>query len=383
MAAAATTALQLGPDLWAEVEPVHQSSISSQIGAFKSVNRRDHFEHFLASIQDVEDASPSRELVGFPITVEQCQVLSQALIAQRHLQSLTIRSCTLTDGHVAALCEGLRSNTSLVSLALDDAALGASSLRLLLEALSENQRITELRLWKNALGADAAVLIRDFAKRLSSLRVLDLGCNNLGPGSAIALSDACQQAAHLVELSLASNGIGPMGADAIANVLPSLQSLTSLNLCWNQIGDAGVISIAGALPRAPKLVRLDLRWNGITADGAAPLLAALNQCPAFEQLKVLGHHSNDVSAVRYAITSKLNAQRLAHKAQRSSVPVEMKGMLLSQLPCHRRRFTLFVCACAQAQKSCLMSQSWRRLFGKFHLLALQVHYLRLGYTSSS
>jgi len=139
----------------------------------------------------------------------------------------------------AALCNGLRLNSSLKRLSVRHCGIGCSGVSDLCKILSYPQ---------------------------TAIRILDLEGNNLGGLGLSTISECLSKNDTLLELGVADNNIGSTEADVNALyhfgvVLSNHKSLTSLNLIWNSIGPDGAMSLMNGIGKSKNIISLRIDTN--------------------------------------------------------------------------------------------------------------------------
>lgn len=135
----------------------------------------------------------------------------------------------------AALCEGLRTNTSLMELSMEHCNIGVEGGRSIAQMLSfSGSHVKKIMLAGNSLGTKGLSLITLGLKRNKTLQILDLTMNQIGNeqkteeevlqdrGVIKALIQALKRNTTLTQLHLESNNIGITGAEWLEPQLKQL-----------------------------------------------------------------------------------------------------------------------------------------------------------------
>ncbi|KAJ1480930.1 hypothetical protein T484DRAFT_1809197 [Baffinella frigidus] len=173
--------------------------------------------------------------------------------AARRLQTLVLEDCTLKDGGVKILAEGLsrrlggRDVCRLLCLSLTNNYIHADGAASLAQAVSVNTTLTELHLDWNPLGPVGVSHLADALRKNKALRSLNLEASDARDTGARSMGAALPLNSTLTTLILDTCNISHEGGTAIADGLRSNQTLASLSLSGNPLGDAGGVALAESL----------------------------------------------------------------------------------------------------------------------------------------
>lgn len=147
----------------------------------------------------------------------------------------------------------------------------------LLAALANDRHLTTLDLDRCGLTDDVVLTLCHALTSNSALRHLSLQCNELTATGAVALGQALVGHPALKELCLAGNCIEDDGACSLASVLEDSELLEELDLQRTWLGDRGLIALGVALQRNRALRVLLLGDNHFTNAGGESFVALVEK----------------------------------------------------------------------------------------------------------
>ncbi|CAM4654891.1 unnamed protein product [Lepidochelys kempii] len=162
------------------------------------------------------------------------------------LQSLSLRSCSITQESMANICSLFLCNTA-VSLDLQSNSVGDEGVKLLAVCLkSKGCCLEKLSLSSAALTEDCVPAITSLFSRKNTLIWLDLSFNHLGDGGVKALCSALKdKESHLEKLILEHNGITNNCEQELIQLIENTLSLKYLCLDDNEFTSTSKAHICG------------------------------------------------------------------------------------------------------------------------------------------
>ncbi|KAM9155538.1 NACHT, LRR and PYD domains-containing protein 3-like isoform 1-T3 [Pangshura tecta] len=150
------------------------------------------------------------------------------------LQSLSLRSCSITHKSMTNICSLFLCNTA-VSLDLQSNPVGDEGVKILAACLkSKSCCLEKLSLSSADLTEDCVPAITSLFSQKNTLILLDLSFNNLGDGGVKALCSALKdKESHLEKLILEDNGITNNSEQELIQLIENTLSLKYLCLDYN------------------------------------------------------------------------------------------------------------------------------------------------------
>ncbi|XP_030706735.1 ribonuclease inhibitor isoform X5 [Globicephala melas] len=188
------------------------------------------------------------------------------------LKTLWLWECDITASGCRDLCRILQAKETLKELSLAGNSLGDESARLLCDSLLQPGCQLE-SLWVKSCSLTAACCHHFGSMLTQNKRLLELQLSNnqLGDSGVQALCQAlCQPGATLRVLWLGDCDVTDGACGGLASLLLTNRSLRELDLSNNGLGDAGVLQLLGSLEQPgcalEQLVLYDIYWTEVVEE---------------------------------------------------------------------------------------------------------------------
>jgi Ran GTPase-activating protein (RanGAP) involved in mRNA processing and transport len=178
------------------------------------------------------------------------------------LKQLRLTECTIGLEEIAALCEGIKFNSSLQLLDLSGCDLLAEVCRPIADMLCTNTALLHLLMEENIIGDHGAYLLSNGLQLNSNLETLDLKANHITEeGCKYIAGSLMSSRCRLCTMILSENPINDVGAKYLGGALRKNNYLTSLNLGACIIGDIGIECICSGLTSNSTLREINMSNN--------------------------------------------------------------------------------------------------------------------------
>jgi Ran GTPase-activating protein (RanGAP) involved in mRNA processing and transport len=192
------------------------------------------------------------------------------------LKELRITESMLGSTEVAALCEGMKINTTVQLLDLSGCDLLADACKPIADMLATNKPLRHLLLRENIIGDHGISLLCQSLAVNSSLETIDFTANHITGEGCARLAVALESpSCHVQSLIVSENAISDEGAAGLGAMLPKNSHLSSLNLDACMISDVGIGALCQGLAFNSSVRELNLSNNWCKAGShVADMLAA-------------------------------------------------------------------------------------------------------------
>ncbi|MDJ0516543.1 MAG: hypothetical protein QNJ74_09905 [Trichodesmium sp. MO_231.B1] len=225
----------------------------------ESIRENPYVEHFLLGNNIVGDEGASKiaslashgytpriktyYLAGNCLTEKGAAELADALVGDRHAESLWLKRNPLKAGGVACIAKMLEQNTSLQTLDLVNVGMLDEGVKVLFASLRKNHTLRTLYIDANGISETGASYIADYFEYMKS-----------------------ENRKGLTGLFMAINRLGDAGAELIANAVAGYSHLSKLDLSSNRIQNAGLKVLLEKCNTLPELVYLGIGLYKSTSD---------------------------------------------------------------------------------------------------------------------
>ena len=166
---------------------------------------------------------------------DNCILISKALIVNRKVEALDLRSNKITSIGCKAISEMLKSNRTLTSLSVCRNNLGDEGIKHICEALLLNETLSRLDIYQTKMSKSGLIPVADMLKSNQTLIWLDIGDNNVGDRGIAIISNALQDNKTLIELCTKWNKITTVGASTLGDMLKTNRTLKRIKLQFNSM----------------------------------------------------------------------------------------------------------------------------------------------------
>lgn len=210
----------------------------------------------------------------------------------KKLRELRITECIVGTTEVAAVCEGMKYNTTVQLLDLTGCDLLADACKPIANMLATNQPLRHLIMQENIIGDYGASLLCQGLAVNCSLTTVDLKANHITGEGCDRLAAALQSSScRLQSLNLSENDITDLGASALGSMLRENSHLCSLNLDACALSDLGIGALCQGLASNSALKELNLSNNWCKEGGNVANMLSTNT--TLESLDLSSCHVSD------------------------------------------------------------------------------------------
>ena len=307
----------------------------------------------------------SLDLADCSITVAGAAKLVPVLAATPSpmLRSLVLTNNELRAPGVAALCDGLRGNTSIVDLDLSGNSINCDAGPSLARLLTQNKNIQCLSLSANYISMGAAKVLAALVHRDVPLRLLDISDNHVDDETCRAAARALNGAhVDVVCLSLQRNHITNDGfvalyhllrrsplqfldvsrlqltegsSLAISDLIRHCEVLGSLQLDGNQLGDDAIVEILFAVIESKSMTSLNIERTGVGQRAADVVVNSLSRANKLRTLSIADNPIDTLTVLRMLqsfTTPVPTTTHLSAAKKREMVQSRLEVLDLSNLP---------------------------------------------------
>ncbi|MGD1809560.1 hypothetical protein ACP6PL_29570 [Dapis sp. BLCC M126] len=225
----------------------------------ESIRENPYVEHFLLGNNIVGDEGASKiaslashgstpriktyYLAGNCLTEKGAAQLADALVGDRHAESLWLKRNPLKAEGVAHIAKMLEQNSSIRTLDLVNVGMLDEGVKVLFESLRKNKTLRTLYIDANGISEIGASYIADYFEYMKS-----------------------ENRKGLTGLFMAINRLGDAGAERIANAVAGYSHLSKLDLSSNRIQNAGLKVLLEKCNSLPELIYLGIGLYKSTSD---------------------------------------------------------------------------------------------------------------------
>ena len=238
------------------------------------------------------------------ITKNEMKEMSDMLLDNELLQSLSVSGNYIDAEGTKTLVEALRQNVTLKKLNLSKQVtkIGADGAKAIADGLLGGMPLEALNISGNDIGHEGIDHIAKALKNIKTtfwgtLKMLDVSSNNLGRKGAKAIAACLATNKTLEQLNLSWNNLGqmktvekdPIGIKVISNAMRRNKYLKVLDLSGNNMSNRGATFISEMLQENKTLINLSLRCNGIESIAVQDLLRGFKNHKALSQMNLGGN----------------------------------------------------------------------------------------------
>lgn len=161
-----------------------------------------------------------------------CQILSEGLMHNKSIESLTFRFAAFGINGTRTLCDLVMNNDSIKTLQLLESDVSIDDCKLIAEMLSKNNSLTQLQLYHNPFGDEGVISLFKALTINSTLRTLKIGHSmyQYGERGLTGVTEMLTRNKTLRHLEVAVDYESEVSINAICEGLKHNESLTRLDL---------------------------------------------------------------------------------------------------------------------------------------------------------